>query len=67
MTFYHGSPIGGLSELQPFLSEHGKAYIYFATNPLVALFYYRRTTISRERLYGHKKTHCFRMVADRKN
>ena len=38
MTFYHGSPIGGLNELQPFLSEHGKPYIYFATNPLVALF-----------------------------
>lgn len=39
MTFYHGSPIGGLNELQPFLSEHGKPYIYFATNPLVALLY----------------------------
>lgn len=39
MIFYHGSPIGGLSELKPFLSEHGKPYIYFATNPLVALLY----------------------------
>jgi hypothetical protein len=39
MPFYHGSPIGGLNELQPFLSEHGKPYIYFATNPLVALLY----------------------------
>lgn len=39
MTFYHGSPIGGLSQLHPFLSEHGKPYIYFATNPLVALLY----------------------------
>ena len=39
MTFYHGSPLGGLNELQPFLSEHGKPYIYFATNPLVALMY----------------------------
>ena len=39
MTLYHGSPIGGLNELQPFLSEHGKPYIYFASNPLVALLY----------------------------
>ncbi len=39
MTFYHGSPIEGLHELKPFLSEHGKPYIYFATNPLVALLY----------------------------
>ncbi len=39
MIFYHGSPIGGLTELKPFLSEHGKPYIYFATNPLVALLY----------------------------
>lgn len=39
MTFYHGSPIGGLTELKPFLSEHGKSYIYFATNPLVAMLY----------------------------
>ena len=33
------SPVGGLDELKPFLSEHGKPYIYFATNPLVALLY----------------------------
>lgn len=39
LTYYHGSPIGGLTELKPFLSEHGKPYIYFATNPLVALLY----------------------------
>lgn len=39
MTFYHGSPIGNLTELKPVLSEHGKPYIYFATNPLVALLY----------------------------
>jgi len=39
MIFYHGSPIGGLSELKPALSEHGKPYIYFAMNPLVALLY----------------------------
>lgn len=39
MVLYHGSPIGGLHELKPFLSEHGKPYIYFASDPLVALFY----------------------------
>lgn len=39
MTLFHGSPTGGLTELQPFLSEHGKPYLYFATNPLVALLY----------------------------
>lgn len=39
MLFYHGSPIGGINELKPFLSEHGKPYIYFAANPLVALLY----------------------------
>lgn len=39
MIYYHGSPIGVLKELKPFLSEHGKPYIYFATNPLVALLY----------------------------
>lgn len=36
---YHGSSAGGLTELKPFLSEHGKPYIYFASNPVVALFY----------------------------
>lgn len=39
MTFFHGSPVGKLDELKPFLSEHGKPYIYFSTNPLVALLY----------------------------
>lgn len=39
MTFYHGSPIADLKELKPVLSEHGQAYVYFATNPLVALLY----------------------------
>lgn len=39
MPFYHGSPIGGLKELKPFLSEHGKPYIYFSSNPDVALLY----------------------------
>ncbi len=39
MTLYHGSNIAGLTELKPSLSEHGKPYIYFADNPLVALLY----------------------------
>ncbi|MCH5324431.1 MAG: hypothetical protein J1E39_04385 [Eubacterium sp.] len=39
MPYYHGSPVAGLTELKPFLSEHGKPYIYFATNPVVALLY----------------------------
>lgn len=39
MTLYHGSPIAGLKTLKPFLSEHGKPYIYFSTNPLVSLLY----------------------------
>lgn len=39
MIFYHGSPVKGVKELKPFLSEHGKPYIYFATNPFVALLY----------------------------
>lgn len=39
MIYYHGSPVGGLTELKPFLSEHGNSYIYFASNPLVALLY----------------------------
>lgn len=39
MILYHGSPIGGLTELKPFLSEHQKPYLYFAGDPLVALLY----------------------------
>ena len=39
MVFYHGSSVGGLRELQPFLSEHGKPYIYFASKPQIALLY----------------------------
>lgn len=39
MTFYHGSPVADLTEFKPALSEHGKPYIYFATDPRVALLY----------------------------
>lgn len=34
MALFRGSPVGGLTELQPFLSEHGKLYLYFATKPV---------------------------------
>lgn len=39
LAFYHGSPIGGLNELKPFLSEHGEPYVYFSSSPIVALLY----------------------------
>ena len=39
MILYHGSPVGNLTELRPFLSEHQKPYIYLASNPVVALLY----------------------------
>ena len=39
MTLYHGSEVGGLTELMPFVSEHKEPYIYFSTNPVVALLY----------------------------
>ncbi len=39
MDFYHGSSVGGLTLLLPCLSEHGRAYVYFADNPVVAAFY----------------------------
>lgn len=39
MILYHGSPIGGITELKPFLSEHKDSYVYFARNPVVALPY----------------------------
>ncbi len=39
MILYHGSSVGGLTELKPFLSEHKRPYIYLASNPVVALLY----------------------------
>ncbi|MBQ8765758.1 MAG: hypothetical protein IJZ16_03035 [Clostridia bacterium] len=39
MILYHGSSLGGITELKPFLSEHKKPYIYLASNPVVALLY----------------------------
>ena len=39
MTLYHGSNIGGLTRLEPYLSEHKKPYVYFSSNPVVAALY----------------------------
>lgn len=39
MLLYHGSCIGGLTQLKPFLSEHKKPYVYLSSNPVVALLY----------------------------
>ena len=39
MPYYHGSPQGGLTVLRPQLSEHGKPYVYFTINPIVAALY----------------------------
>ena len=39
MILYHGSSIGGITELKPFLSEHKKEYVYLTSNPVVALLY----------------------------
>lgn len=39
MTLYHGSPTGGLTQLTPFISEHEKPYVYFSSNPVVAMLY----------------------------
>lgn len=36
---YHGTSVAGLKRLRPTLSEHGKPYIYFASNMTVATFY----------------------------
>ncbi|HEY5523922.1 MAG TPA: hypothetical protein VIK26_01150 [Clostridium sp.] len=37
--YYHGSSVKGLKTLLPYLSDHKQPYIYFATNPVVAVFY----------------------------
>lgn len=42
MTLYHGSSVGDIKELTPFISNHKKPYIYFSTNPVVALLYATR-------------------------
>lgn len=40
---YHGSSLEGLTELKPFISEHGKSYVYFTKSKVIALFYTVRT------------------------
>lgn len=39
MTLYHGSSVPNLTELKPFSSNHGKAYVYLSNNATLALFY----------------------------
>lgn len=39
MVLYHGSPVAGLKVLQPFLSNHGKPYVYLSNNDTLALIY----------------------------
>lgn len=39
MILYHGSSVGGLTYLKPFLSEHKKTYVYLSSSPVVALLY----------------------------
>lgn len=39
MILYHGSSIGGITELKPFLSEQKEPYVYLASNPVIALLY----------------------------
>lgn len=39
MKLYHGSCVGALENLTPFVSEHGKAFVYFSANPVTALLY----------------------------
>lgn len=39
MILYHGSSVGGLTYLKPFLSEHKKPYVYLSSSPVVALLY----------------------------
>lgn len=36
---YHGTDNGSIRQLRPLISEHGKPYIYFAENMVVAAFY----------------------------
>jgi hypothetical protein len=42
ILLYHGSPIGGISTLQPFTADHGKPYVYFTTNDISAALYATR-------------------------
>ena len=39
MILYHGSSVPNLKELEPYISEHKKPYIYFSNNMAVAALY----------------------------
>jgi len=39
MKIYHGSSIGGIATLEPSKSMHGKSYVYFSANVVVATLY----------------------------
>ncbi len=39
MILYHSSPVGGLTELLPAASTHGKAYVYATENKAYSLFF----------------------------
>ena len=39
ILLYHGSPVGGIQTLQPFVADHKKPYVYFTTNGISAAFY----------------------------
>ena len=39
MLFYHGSSTGGLTELRPHMSRHGKCWLYLTNLETVAAFY----------------------------
>ena len=39
MIYFHGSPIGNIKTLQPNVSNHKEAFVYFSSNRSVALLY----------------------------
>lgn len=39
MTLYHGSPVPGLTELRPFLSNHDRPYVYLTHSEALAVLY----------------------------
>lgn len=39
MTLYHGSKIGGIEALRPFMSNHGRPYVYLTNSQVLAAIY----------------------------
>jgi len=39
MVYYHGSPVKDIKILNPNVSNHTEAFVYFSSNPVVACFY----------------------------